>query len=308
MKRLQILITGSMGLVGTALKEALVMAGHRVVGLDLRATGAEQGDVRDLARVRKALRDCDGVVHLAGVSRVVEGERDPQLCWDTNVRGLANVIGAVEQQTVPPWLIFASSREVYGDAAHLPVTEDAPMRPVNAYARSKVECEAMVTRAAGRGRRTSIVRLSNVYGRIDDYPDRVMPAFARAAALGTTMRVEGGDNTFDFSHVDDLVPGLVSIIERLAPDHAIALPPIQFVTGQALSLAQLAAMANELGGGRSRIVHASPRCFDVAKFYGCWSRAQALLGWRPRTTVAVGLAQLISEIRIDSLEKENSIA
>ncbi len=300
MKRLQILITGSQGLIGAALGKALVLAGHRVVGLDLRATGVENGDVRDLARVHRALQGCDGVVHLAGVSRVIEGERDPQLCWDTNVLGLANVMGAIDQRTVRPWLVFASSREVYGDALRLPVTENAPLRPVNVYARSKVECESMVARAADRGLRTSIVRLSNVYGRIDDHPDRVIPAFARAAVLGTPMRVEGGQNTFDFTHVDDLVPGIISIILRLAPDHAVTLPPIQFVTGQALTLAQVAAMANELGGGRSRIVDAPPRCFDVAKFYGSWSRAQALLGWAPRITVAVGLTRLMGEIRADA--------
>ena len=134
MKLLQILITGSAGLVGASLRKALVLSGHRVVGLDLRATGAEEGDVRDLARVRRALQGCDGVVHLAGVSRVVVAERDPHLCRDTNVQGLANVIGAAEQETVPPWLLFASSREVYGEAESLPATENTPLRPVNVYA------------------------------------------------------------------------------------------------------------------------------------------------------------------------------
>ncbi len=301
MKRLQILITGSAGLVGAALCEALVLAGHRVVGLDLLAIGAEKGDVRDPARVRKALQGCDGAVHLAGVSRVVSGERDPELCWDTNVHGLANLIGALEQHVFPPWLIFASSREVYGDAECLPVTEDASLRPVNVYARSKVEGEMLVAQAAGRGLRTSIVRLSNVYGRVKDYPDRVVPAFARAAALGTTMRVEGGDNTFDFTHIEDVVLGLLRVIERLAPDSAASLPPIHFVTGQPFSLAQLAALAHELGDGRSLVLNAPSRCFDVAKFYGCWSRAHALLGWMPRISVAVGLARLIDDIRADAL-------
>ena len=301
MKRLQILITGSAGLVGAALREVLVRAGHCVVGLDLRAIGAEQGDVRDPARVRKALQGCDGVVHLAGVSRVVVGECDPELCWDTNVHGLANLIGALEQQAFPPWLVFASSREVYGDAECLPATEDASLRPVNAYARSKVQGEMLVAQAAERGLRTSIVRLSNVYGRVNDYPDRVIPAFAWAAALGTPMRVEGGDNTFDFTHIDDVVPGLLRIIERLAPDKAASLPPIHFVTGQPFSLAQLAALAHELGGGRSLIVKAPSRCFDVAKFYGCWSRAHALLGWVPRISVAVGMARLIDDVRAESM-------
>ena len=290
MKRLRILITGSAGLIGAALRQALVAAGHRVDGLDLR----------DRARVDAAVQDCDGVVHLAAISRVVWAERNPSLCWDTNVRGLANVITAAERQAAPPWLVFASSREVYGEAQTLPVTECAPLRPVNVYARSKVEGEWLVAAAARRGLRTSVVRLSNVYGRTADHADRVIPAFARAAALGEAMRVEGSDNVFDFTHVDDVVLGLLRIVERLAPAQAAALAPIQFVTGQALSLGQLAVMANGLGGGRSRISSAPPRRFDVAKFYGCWSRAHALFGWEPQVPVAIGLARLIEEFRAEA--------
>lgn len=301
MKRLRILITGSAGLIGAALRQALVAAGHRVDGLDLRAHGAETGDVRDRAHLGAAVQDCDGVVHLAAVSRVVWAERDPSLCWNTNVRGIANVITAAERQASPPWLVFASSREVYGEAQTLPVTECASLHPVNVYARSKVEGELLVAAAARRGLRTSIVRLSNVYGRTADHADRVIPAFARAAARGDAMRVEGSDNVFDFTHVDDVVLGLLRIVERLVPDRAATLPPIHFATGQALSLGQLAALANELGGGRSRILSASPRRFDVAKFYGCWSRAHALLGWTPRISVAIGLAQLIAEFRAEAI-------
>lgn len=297
MKRLRILITGSAGLIGAALRQALVVAGHRVVGLDLRAGGAETGNVRDRVRVRAAVQNCDGVVHLAAVSRVVWAERNPSLCWDTNVRGIANVINAAERQAAPPWLLFASSREVYGEAQSLPVTECAPLCPVNVYARSKVEGEALVAAAARRGLRAAVVRLSNVYGRTTDHADRVVPAFALAAAFGEAIRVEGGDNVFDFTHLDDVVRGLLSVIDRLAPARAPALPPIHLVSGQAHSLGQLAALANALGGGRSRIFDAPPRRFDVAKFYGCGSRARALLAWAPRIALTAGLARLIAEFR-----------
>lgn len=299
MKQLRILVTGSAGLVGAALRLALVDAGHRVVGFDLRAVGTEIGDVRDRFQVDAAMRGCDGVVHLAGVSRIVWAERDPQLCWDTNVRGLATVLAGAEQQAVPPWLVFASSREVYGEAERLPVTECAPLRPVNVYANSKVEGEALVTQATERGLRTAIVRLSNVYGRTADHADRVIPAFARAAAFGETMRVEGCDNVFDFTHVEDVVRGLLRVIDCLAPDLAPALPPVHLVTGQARSLGQLAALANSLGGGLARVVSAPPRRFDVGKFCGCGMRARALLGWAPRITLAAGLARLISDFRAE---------
>ncbi|MEO8630408.1 MAG: NAD-dependent epimerase/dehydratase family protein [Betaproteobacteria bacterium] len=59
------------------------------------------------------------------------------------------VIEEAERQHQPPWLIFASSREVYGQPASLPATEDAPLRPVNVYGRSKLEGEYLVDAARG---------------------------------------------------------------------------------------------------------------------------------------------------------------
>lgn len=297
MKRCRILVTGSEGLIGAALGAALAAAGHQVVGLDLRAAAADGGDVRDHARVVAAAAGCDGVVHLAAISRVAWAERDPVACWHTNVGGLRHVIDAAEQQPTPAWLVFASSREVYGEAENLPASEDSPQRPVNVYGQAKVEGELLVQQAAERGMRTAVVRFSNVYGHLADHADRVVPAFARAAAWGGVLRVEGCDNSFDFTHVDDVVDGLLRLVEHLVCDQAAVLPPIHFVSGQGRTLGQLAALAVQLGGGRSRIVQAPPRRFDVGKFRGCGSRAHALLNWTPRITLEMGLARLIEDFR-----------
>ena len=67
----RILITGSEGLIGSALRASLEARGTQVVGLDLLGTAREEGDVRSLRRVRDAIAGCLGVVHLAAVSRVV---------------------------------------------------------------------------------------------------------------------------------------------------------------------------------------------------------------------------------------------
>lgn len=294
----RILITGSEGLVGTSLRGALEAIGVDVVGLDLRATGAERGDVRSADTVRAALAGCTGVVHLAAVSRVIWAEQDPDECWRTNVGGLRNVIEAAVLEPRPPWILFASSREVYGQPEALPATEDTPLRPVNIYGRSKVEGERVLLAARDRGLRTAVVRLSNVYGTARDHADRVVPAFARAAALGSPLRVDGPDHTFDFTHIDDTCRGLVSLVELLAsrPD---APPPIHLLTGHATTLGELAELAVRLGGGRSPIREAAPRSFDVSHFYGSPSRAAALLGWAPRVRLAEGLGQLIEAYRLE---------
>ena len=293
----RILITGSEGLVGGALRTALEARGAEVVGLDLLGTGSEHGDVRNLQRVRKALDGCDGVVHLAAVSRVLWGERDPEGCWSTNVEGLGNVLRALDERKRQPWLLFASSREVYGQPRRLPATEDTSLRPINVYGRSKVEGERLVDDARSRGLRAATVRLSNVYGSARDHADRVIPAFARAAVSGSSIRIDGAECTFDFTHSDDTARGMVGIIELLELGETP--PPIHLLTGTPTTLRDLATLAIDVAGGASPFVEAPPRSFDVSRFHGDPSRARELLGWEPRVVLRKGLERLVRDFRTE---------
>jgi UDP-glucose 4-epimerase len=122
----RILITGSSGLVGTALARKLSTRGVDVVRLDIRAQGEAHGDIGDRDQLRPSLANVCGVIHLAAVSRVIWGERDPELCWATNVGGLRNVLELAESPSTP-WVIFASSREVYGQPDAYPSRRTAPL-------------------------------------------------------------------------------------------------------------------------------------------------------------------------------------
>jgi nucleoside-diphosphate-sugar epimerase len=253
--------------------------------------------VRQAEHVRTAIADCDGVVHLAAISRVVWGERDPALCWSTNVGGLRNVVDAALARARRPWLLFASSREVYGQPATLPASEDAALAPVNVYGRSKVAGENMVLEAREAGLRTAVVRLSNVYGSTGDHADRVLPAFARAAVAGQPLRVDGMGHTFDFTHIDDVASGVSALAELLRQGEQP--PPIHLLTGLPTSLGQAASLAIELARSQSTIVEAPPRSYDVATFYGDPGRARALLGWTARVTLPEGLGRLINDFRAE---------
>ena len=299
----RILITGSEGLVGSALRMALEARGEEVVGLDLLGTGREHGDVRSLSRVRDALRGCDGVVHLAAVSRVLWGERDPEGCWNTNVGGLRNVLQALAERKRRPWLLFASSREVYGQPRRLPATEDTPLRPFNVYGRSKVVGERLVDDARSSGLRAAAVRLSNVYGRARDHSDRVIPAFARAADSGSIIRIDGAECTFDFTHIDDTARGMAGIIDLLEIGETP--PPIHLLTGTPTTLHDLATLAIDAAGGTSPIVEAPPRSFDVSRFHGDPSRARELLGWEARVVLRKGIERLLRDLRTEADDLEH---
>lgn len=303
-----ILITGSEGLIGKAVRASLEQSGVRVIGLDIKSIGQEFGDIRNPITIRRAFEGCKGIIHLAAISRVIWGEQDPDNCWKTNVDGLANVLTLAQEQPSKPWLIFASSREVYGQPDILPATENAPLNPVNIYGRAKVEGERLVNLARQGGLRTAIIRLSNVYGSTADHHDRVVPAFARASVLGQALRVDGSNHTFDFTHLDDTARGIIALAKYLEEGHDTE-SPIHFLTGQPTTLGQLAAMANDASKSESEIIQSPPRNFDVSQFYGNPQHAKELLGWMPQITIKDGISRLIEDFRTElmhELAQENS--
>jgi UDP-glucose 4-epimerase len=91
---LKILLTGCEGLIGYALKTALLNKNVAVQGFDHKLPSVHQGygDILELKDLEEAISGCDGVVHLAAISRVIWGERDPGLCWRTNFEGTMNVL------------------------------------------------------------------------------------------------------------------------------------------------------------------------------------------------------------------------
>jgi UDP-glucose 4-epimerase len=298
-----ILITGSHGLIGTAITRALVLNGYGVRRLDRRLPRGHtgRGDVRDQRLVNRAARDVDGIIHLAAVSRVQWGDADPDQCWQTNVVGTENVIRAAAESRRNPVVIVASSREVYGEPTALPVHEDTSPAAVNVYGRSKVACERAAVAGRDAGINAAVVRFSNVYGSTADHHDRVVPAFARAASEGKTMRVCGRRHVFDFTHVNDSARGTIMLLEALLAGERNP-PPIHFVTGRPTALGELAEMANRAGGGRSAILEGAARTNDVARFVGDPARAEQLLGWRAAVAIEDGVRQLVNDFAEPALE------
>jgi len=288
----KILITGSSGLIGSAVTRRLQALNIACICVDLQAPDPEDRiDICDSARIARLMNGVTGIVHLAAVSRVIHGERHPARCRAVNVDATRGIIEAALALARPPWLIYASSREVYGQQNELPVHEDAPLRPLNVYARSKLTAEQLVGMAREASLQTAIVRFSSVYGSVDDHHDRVVPAFVAAAARGEVLRVDGADCCFDLTHVDDVANGVIRIVELLA-DGERGLPPVHFVSGHGITLLELARMSIEIGDRKARIHSASPRSFDVHRFVGDPGRARALLGWVATTSLESGLSRL----------------
>jgi UDP-glucose 4-epimerase len=288
----KILITGSEGLIGKTLREKLSATSYLPKRFDnsLPNTTVDYGDIRHLDSINKHISDCDGIIHLAAISRVEWGQYNPEHCLQTNVFGTLNLLEAAKTSLHKPWVIYASSREVYGYQEQFPVTESANLNPLNVYARSKAAAESLVKSYQKYGLNTAILRFSNVYGRTDDHSDRVIPAFCQAVIKKEPMRIDGLNNAFDFTHVSDVCDGILQVIKALAAGEQ--LPTMHFTTGQATSLKELAEIACAAYGLSPLYSIAPPRNFDMAKFYGCSKLAEETIGWHPKIDLVTGIRKL----------------
>lgn len=298
----KILITGHCGLVGRHLAPLLSESGYTVVGIDI---ADRTGDITRVVDLEHALQGCHGVVHLAAVSRVVWGQRNPDLCWQTNTLASKALLKAAINSPLKPWVLVASSREVYGEAKSLPVTEDAELMPVNIYGKAKLAMEQAAMHARDAGINTAVVRLANVYGCTRDHGDRVLPAFCRNAAEGLPLRVDGFDHLFDFTHISDTVAGLMQLVALLEEGER-GIPAIHLLPGIGTTLLEAAQFAVRSAGSDSVIAQAPSRNYDVSRFIGDPSRAKALLGWQAAIRPDQGIAQLVAAFK-QQIEMRESV-
>jgi nucleoside-diphosphate-sugar epimerase len=304
----RILVTGSCGLIGRAVIERIKAATYAAsVRFDIcERDPAARGDLCDGDAVERALAGVTGVIHLGGVSRVVWGEHSPLNCWQTNVEATQTILKLALRLPQQPWFIYASSREVYGQQVEVPVSEAAFLNPMNVYARSKYAAEQLVWQARDGGLRAAVIRFSSVYGDVDDHSDRVVPAFASAAAFGGTMRLDGPDCTFDFTHVADVASGVIDVASLLSAGDR-NLPPLHFVSGIGTTLRELSEIARDAAASPRIIVKvAPPRKFDITRFWGDPSRAAAILGWRSSIPVREGVNKLVAAYIARSVDNDRA--
>jgi nucleoside-diphosphate-sugar epimerase len=299
---LKILVTGSEGLIGRQLVSRLKQTDICVSTLDLlnspQSETHHKGNVSDYQLIKDAVRGVDGVIHLAAVSRVRWGYEYPALCVHVNVQGTLNILEAIRNLDTPPWFVFGSSREVYGNQMKLPVKEDAEYRPTNTYAVSKVSSELLCkSYNQNYGMSCLALRFSNVYGTVMDHNDRVIPRFILSALAGIPLQLFGRNHTFDFVHLDDAVTGIYRTIHILEESDDQLYDEIHLVTGRPTSLEDLAKLVIDASESSSKINLEPPEAYFPAHFYGDTTKAHDLLKFEAKTSVEDGVIKLISEYK-----------
>jgi UDP-glucose 4-epimerase len=304
-----ILITGSSGQIGTNLALRLLDTDHQVFGVDKRVNTWTDRITTMLQDLAAPYRDftggigsvpypnVDAVIHLAANAKVHELVQYPHRAME-NIALTFNVLEYCRHNQLP--VIFASSREVYGDI-HRYITEEQHADfsfTESPYSASKVAGEALVySYARCYGLRYLVFRFSNVYGRYDndiERMERVIPLFIQTMRRGQPVTVYGQEKTLDFTYVDDCVDGTVAGIERLLGGQ-IANQTINLAYGQGNTLVRMAELIAEALGVPARInVEPSKRVGEVTHYIADISKAVELLGYQPRVPLDEGIRRAVA--------------
>jgi len=296
---MKILITGSSGFIGSALKRLLGEKEIEIVTYDIKENPLD--DVRDFSALQVKIKGVDGVVHLAAVSRVKLAHENPLECINTNIGGIINVLESARElfsENGHPWVIFGSSREVYGESTKLPVVETSTRKVINVYGVSKLSGEELCrVYAENYGLKTRVLRFSNVYTGINDHLDRVIPKFILQAFNRKDLIINGsGEEVFDFTYITDTIQGIWGCIQEIK-DSSHLFNDFNLSTGVPISLKELAEIVVEKTKSSSRVKYAKNRAYDVNKFYANPEKAKKILKFSPKIIFEKGIELAIEELK-----------
>ncbi len=295
-------VTGGAGFLGSHLCDELLAKGHRVICTDNLETGslANIEHMRDpnfvfmphdLIEPIWIDEPVDFVYHLASPASPIDYLRLPLHTLKVGSYGTHHALGLAKFKRAR--FLLASTSEVYGDPQVHPQPETYwghvnPIGPRGVYDEAKRYAEAL-TMAYHRqqGLDTCIVRIFNTYGsRMRPHDGRAIPTFVRQAQEQKPLTVFGdGSQTRSFCYVDDLIRGLIALME--SGEHL----PVNIGNPQEFTLLELAEKVMEIFGGGPIIFEALP-IDDPKVRQPDITRAQQVLGWEPDVSLDEGLRRL----------------
>jgi len=314
--RKRILVTGGAGFLGSHLCERLLERGHDVICVDNFFTGTRDNVASLLGNPHFELirhdvtfplyLEIDEIYNLACPASPIHYQYDPVQTTKTSVHGAINMLGLAKR--VKAKILQASTSEVYGDPKVHPQREDywGNVNPIglrSCYDEGKRCAETLFfDYHRQHGLRIKVARIFNTYGpRMHPSDGRVVSNFIVQALTGALITLYGdGSQTRSFCYVDDLVAGLIALMET--GDDIIG--PINLGNPGEFSIATLARTIVELAGSRSEIVFRPLPSDDPLQRQPDITRASAVLGWTPTIPLHQGLATTIAYFRALLAERD----
>ena len=310
---MKLLVTGGAGYVGSVCSKVLLENGHQVVIVDDLSTGnadavpagAEFVDGDMIAVVRRLLPggSFDGVLHFAAKSLVGESVEAPELYWHGNVVKTLELL-EVMRAAGTPRLVFSSTAATYGEPESVPITEDAPARPTNAYGATKLAIDNAITSYAhAYGLAATSLRYFNVAGAYAGLGERhavethLIPLVLQVATgqrpeilvFGNDWPTPDGTAIRDYIHVRDLADAHLLAVQSAQPgQHRI----YNLGNGTGFSVREVIDCCREVTGRPIAARDVARRAGDPAVLIASSAKAVAELGWRP---VRSGITEIVSD-------------
>ncbi|MFI5995515.1 UDP-glucuronic acid decarboxylase family protein [Streptomyces sp. NPDC051362] len=303
---MKVVVTGGGGFLGSHLCEALLARGDTVRCLDNYCTGEPlnvallRGNPRfELIRADVSMDfdvpgHVDAVAHLASPASPPDYDRLPLETLSVGSRGTENALRLAQRHGAR--FLLTSTSEVYGDPLFHPQSESYwgnvnPVGPRSVYDEAKRYAEALtMAYRRSRGVDTGIVRIFNTYGpRMRPHDGRVVSTFVRQALAGEPLTEYGdGSQTRSFCYVDDLVRGLIAMLDS---EHS---GPVNLGNPDEFTVHELARLVIEATGSSSVIEHRPLPVDDPTRRRPDITRARDLLGWTPRVPLDTGLRRTVA--------------
>ena len=326
---MKILITGAAGFIGSTLAHRLLERGDSVHGIDnmndyysvalkearlKRLTGHASFKFYKLDIIdRDGMTDLfksngfDAVMHLAAQAGVRYSITNPSAYVDANLVGFGNILEGCRHGGVKH-LVFASSSSVYGANTKLPFSEhDNVDHPVSLYAATKKANELMAHSYAHLYKLPCTgLRFFTVYGPWGR-PDMALFKFTKGILEGTPIPVfNSGKMVRDFTYIDDIVEGVVRVIDRPAqpqpgwsgdkPDSATSYAPYRIYNignNQPVELMRYIQVLEQSLGKKAKLDLLPMQDGDVPATYANVENLERDVGFKPRTTVEHGIARFV---------------
>jgi UDP-glucuronate decarboxylase len=301
---MRILVTGGAGFIGSHLCERLLHEGHEVLCLDNFFTGSKKNIAGLLGNpgfelirhdiTEPILLEVDRIYNLACPASPIHYQFNPVKTIKTSVLGTIHMLGLAKR--VRARILQASTSEVYGDPQVHPQTEEywGNVNPIgirSCYDEGKRVAETlMMDYHRQNGVDIRIIRIFNTYGpRMAENDGRVVSNFIVQALRGEDITVYGeGNQTRSFCYVDDLVEGMVRMMECEG-----CIGPVNLGNPAETTILEFARRIIALTGSRSQIVFKPLPADDPKQRQPDITRAKERLGWSPQVDVETGLKKTI---------------
>ena len=304
-----VLITGGLGFIGSALARRLVNLGAKVTLVDslIPEYGGNRfnihdirdqvivdpTDVRDAAAMARLIEKRDFLFNLAGQTSHLDSMTDPITDLNINAAAQLQILEACRLHNRDLKIVFASTRQVYGRPQYLPVDEKHPINPVDVNGINKLAGEWYhLLYNDVYGIRACALRLTNTYGpgmRVKDARQTFLGIWVRRLIEQEVIQIFGtGEQRRDFNFVSDVVEALLLAAANNNSDGQV----FNLGNREHVSLKELGELLVRInGGGRYQLIPfpEDRKAIDIGDYYSDFKKIENALGWSPQTTLEEGL-------------------